>query len=497
MANDREYRTLSADEAKAILEAGRFDDFKGIVEGTLLDFKREPYLLSGATPVVHEKAKRDLVEDIVRFANVEGGIIVLGVETEQVEAQRTEVGKAIHPFPESRIDAGQYRDVIFERTRPHPQGLTVRWFPGPGGGTGLGAVIVPSQPSQLRKTFFATRTFVDETTGKTLGAYVGYLERSGAEGVPMSAEELYQTFQAGRRFSELRERFESLAERVDELTELVRRLVEERAAPPSPLSPEPPRPRPAGPDVTDACSRRGEAVRDAGLNDRPTFSLIALPGEAVEVPELFAGSRSELVRLLENPPELRPSGFDLTVGERPVVVPPGIRRALIPGHRLLQLMRDGVLIFVADAQGLLCWGTSTNEQPLRLNVLALAETTYLFADLVHRLSAHLTPPPDTWRYVIGLQRMELDGKHAVLAPGSRRSAGQLFPLRQRALPNRDFEFGLTAIPATSDPRVVAYRVRRELYAAFGFDEDAIPYVVDVNGERGTDPEQIKEDGKGP
>ena len=181
-----------------------------------MDFKRNPYPLSGATPAVHEKAKRDLVEDVVRFANVEGGIIVLGVEAKQVEAQRTEVGKAIHPFPESRIDAGQYRDVIFERTRPHPQGVTVKWFPGPGGGTGLGAVIVPPQPPQLRKTFFATRTLVDETTGKTLGAYVGYLERSGAEGVSMSPEELYQTFQAGRRFSELSERFESLAERQPE-----------------------------------------------------------------------------------------------------------------------------------------------------------------------------------------------------------------------------------------------------------------------------------------
>jgi hypothetical protein len=33
--------------------------------------------------------------------------------------------------------------------------------------------------------------------------------------------------------------------------------------------------------------------------------------------------------------------------------------------------------------------------------------------------------------------------------------------------------------------------------SFGFDEDAIPYVMDVNGEQGTDPEQVKEDGKGP
>ena len=43
-------------------------------------------------------------------------------------------------------------------------------------GYGLGAVIVPPQPIELRKTFFATRSLVDETTGRTLGAYIGYLE---------------------------------------------------------------------------------------------------------------------------------------------------------------------------------------------------------------------------------------------------------------------------------------------------------------------------------
>lgn len=41
------------------------------------------------------------------------------------------------------------------------------------------------------------------------------------------------------------------------------------------------------------------------------------------------------------------------------------------------------------------------------------------------------------------------------------------------------------------------RLRRELYVEFSFDEDAIPYVTDVGGERGTDPEKIRDDGKGP
>jgi hypothetical protein len=155
------------------------------------------------------------------------------------------------------------------------------------------------------------------------------------------------------------------------------------------------------------------------------------------------------------------------------------------------------LIFVAEARSLLAWGTSSDDDPLRLNVLALAETTYLFADLVHRLNTHLRPPPETWQYVIGLQRMELNGKRPSLAPGARRSTDQLFASRRRVLPTPDFEYRSPRIPIGVDPRVVAFRLRQELYVAFGFDREAIPYVIDVGGEPGTDPEKIKVDGQRP
>lgn len=492
MPDPAPHRTITVAEAVEILERARFDAFKNVLEDATLDFKMTPYPLSGATPAVHEKAKRDLVEDVVRFANVDGGIVVLGVDTKKLVELRTEVATSLHPFPNERTDVPQYLDVIVERVRPRPNGILVRWYPGRDGHEGLGAVIVPPQAPELCGTFFATRTLVDETTGRTVGAYIAYLERRGAEGFAMSAEELYQTFQAGRRAGELRER-------LDELTELVRRLVEERTAVPpraTPPTPEPTRPRPPGPDVVDACNRRNRAIADAGLNERPTLSLVAVPGEAVDVPELFAGSRSELIQLLEHPPELRHAGFDLTVGERPIVSS-GVRRALSPGSRVLELHRDGVLIFSADAKSLLAWGTSSDDQPLRLNVLALAETTYVFAALVRAVSKHLRPPAESWRYVLGLQRMEDAGKRAVLGPGSRRSADQLFPRRQRALGSPDFEYRSPPIPATTDPRIVAYRLRQELYVAFGFDADGIPYVIKLNNEVGTDPDKIIEDGRGP
>src|SRR5437879_6454751 len=116
MSGDQEYRTLTADQAGAILAAGAFDDFKGVLEDEHLDFKTSPYPLA-AGHAVQEKAKRDLVEDVVKFANVDGGILVLGVETERLEVQPTEVGRVIHPFPESAMDIGQYHAIISERVR--------------------------------------------------------------------------------------------------------------------------------------------------------------------------------------------------------------------------------------------------------------------------------------------------------------------------------------------------------------------------------------------
>jgi hypothetical protein len=237
-------------------------------------------------------------------------------------------------------------------------------------------------------------------------------------------------------------------------------------------------------------------VRDAGLNEKPTLSLIAVPGEAVEIPELFSGPRSGLVQLLEHPPELREAGFDLTTGERPIVVPHG-RRAAIPGYKLLELTREGVLSFAADARELLCFGTSNREQPLRLNVLALAETTYLFADLVRKLSEHLRPSPETWHYTLALQRMELEGKRAILGAGPRRAILQRLSRGVHGAPGTDFTARLGPLRAATDPRVVAFRLRQEVYVWFQFDADAIPYVTEVGDERATNPEKIIQDGRGP
>jgi hypothetical protein len=173
------------------------------------------------------------------------------------------------------------------------------------------------------------------------------------------------------------------------------------------------------------------------------------------------------------------------VGERPLIVASKFRRAVSDGGKLLQLSREGVLTFVADAQNLLCWGTSTTQGPLRINVLALAETTYLFAEMANRITSYLAPSPETWRYVIAFQRMRLNNSLAILPRGALRSFWG-----ERPFSDEDLHFDLW-LDVRTDPRIVAYKLRLEMYVSTGLDGDEIPYVSEINGAIGTDPEQIK------
>ncbi len=217
----------------------------------------------------------------------------------------------------------------------------------------------------------------------------------------------------------------------------------------------------------------------------------------VQVPALFAGRSHALIQLLDQPPELRHAGFDISVGVETKIVKGRLRCSLNPARRVLELWRDGVLLFASEASRHLCWGTGNAGEPLMLNPLALAETTYLFAEMTNRIREFMKEPQDTNDYVLGLQRMSVNGQRALLFPGPNRARLSAFPADFHRLETDDLEDIRMTVPAPTDPRIVAYGLRRELYARFEFDEDAIPYTTEVNGQPATDPQKIIEDGKEP
>ena len=131
-----------------------------------------------------------------------------------------------------------------------------------------------------------------------------------------------------------------------------------------------------------------QSLKEVGLQNQPVFILAATPTHPVEIPALFTSKDTEVVRLLEYPPQLRRYGFDLNTGARARIVRGQLRRSVDPEDKLLELWFDGTLIFIARGDGnFLSWGKHTRSgDPLRLNQLALIESTVSFSELSKQVS---------------------------------------------------------------------------------------------------------------
>ena len=80
--------------------------------------------------------------------------------------------------------------------------------------------------------------------------------------------------------------------------------------------------------IADACS-------EAHLSGdgRPVFSLAAIPKQTITIPSLFETRSAEVVKLLESPPSIRWSGFDINTGAQPKIIRGDLRRAAHDGHK--------------------------------------------------------------------------------------------------------------------------------------------------------------------
>lgn len=244
-------------------------------------------------------------------------------------------------------------------------------------------------------------------------------------------------------------------------------------------------------------NRAGAAAHDGGFNEVSTFFLLAFPVEAAEIPDIHGGPATPIIQLLANPPSLRSTGFDLTVGGEVRVVRSGLRRLCLPGQMLLELHRDGALIFLANAWNALCyWGDAQQDptDPLRINPLGLAETTYNFVELSRCVSEYLRPPSRGFGFDLGMWRMEYNGHRASLGPGSLRD--RAYQRRRGFRPARETSHLVRFdwLTPTIDVGIIVYRLLEEFYAWFGLTSDDVPYsMVKEPGQRRIDPELFKRD----
>jgi len=223
------------------------------------------------------------------------------------------------------------------------------------------------------------------------------------------------------------------------------------------------------------------------------FALTAKPWPDARFKTLFAGKDARLVQLFNNPPPLRRAGFSLEHDGNSRIVMGELRRALIPGWKILELWREGTLIYAVDALVQPFWGSPRPGRSLQLNPLALAEPVYLFAELSRLIYEESTQRPERVEYRVRFERLVLDGKLASLSEGP--LGPFFFGDGNHSAPDSKMDKTIIWEHGSIDSGAVAYELVQEVYHWFGVSDDGIPYTKkSANGNVVIDPDALRKAG---
>ncbi len=268
------------------------------------------------------------------------------------------------------------------------------------------------------------------------------------------------------------------------------------APPISPRSPAFPSAAPADKEAAEMVRRQlhekiHAAIEVVQLSASPVFSLAAAPYQSTEIQGLFSSRDSDVVRELENPKRLRPSGFGPEAGSDSRIVAEGqARRTIVDGWKLLEVWTDGFIICIANGGAdFLCHASKASNR-LRINQLVLIEATYLFVQFVSDILAKGEPRPQIISYQLGFRGITIQ-QPAILFPGPLSQ----FPHGEMGAPASEKDFKLDA-PFGTDPRSIAFKLIAQVYRWFGFDEIDIPYTDNTaSGEKVVSPDHIIDQNK--
>lgn len=458
-------RFIPPPELAEILQSGDFDRLVGGIEDEHLECKSAPYNLE------RDNEKMELAKDVSALANVDGGVILIGVQTEREPQHQGDIIRRMGCFAQDRIDFTQYQNVIHDWVLPAIPGLRFIWYSSAvNRDEGIASIFVPQEATRERPFVVAK---VVENIGRVIGSYVGFFERTRDKVSATKPSELRDRLKDGRRFAELDARLGNIEAMVGKLAAI--QLPEQPAF-----------------AVETVFRRVQRARREIGYEGNPAFSLASWPLQPVDFPNLFESHLVPVVRLLETPPRLRDAGFDISTRRLSSIIEGQLRRCVIPEHKILEVWRDGPLICVLPGDDShLCWGMrSTPETGLRINNLALAETSYVFCDWSLRVYEHAVPPPERFKVRAMFSDMAMNGRPFSLSPYRPNE----FNLDENRLPapmpnGQHFEIDVER--ATANPGVMAYRLLADVYAWFGFNAEEMPYVSREQQPPRIDPAQIR------
>jgi len=304
---------------------------------------------------------------------------------------------------------------------------------------------------------------IDETD-QSIGAYFGFFQRKNDQTPTLSLPKIQQQLASGLQWSSIDNRLQA---------------IEDMLRPPEHL-PNTPR-QAAGPGLTERerLDRIKQARIAVGRDELPTIYLSASGDGSCEFPTLFTSRHERIVRLIENPPQLRPQGFGVYADNSSQIMKGALRRNMIVGYRLLELWRDGLVIFMAPGdEDFLGWSTSNRNRPIRINNFVLAGITLTFCWLMKFVFAEANPKPPTIKLTLGFEGLTRPIGAAILSDVP---DGTMWPGNPKSASDSRLEVFQLADLLDYDAERIAYSLLEDLYHWFGFESAVIPYV-DRTGE---------------
>ena len=202
---------------------------------------------------------------------------------------------------------------------------------------------------------------------------------------------------------------------------------------------------------------------------------MANPEGECEFPTLFRSRGERVVRLIEKPPQLRPQGFAIWAGDMAEIIRGQVRRNLLAGHRLIELWKDGLFIFIAPGdQDFLGWRVADSDRPIHVSNFVLAESVLTFCWLIKFIYEEAEPKAQALRLTVGFDNLTRPSGPATLstAPEGR----MRLPGDTRKAPGPNLEVYQLAELADYDPERLAYLLMVDIYNGFGYDALSVPYT---------------------
>ncbi|MEP7012316.1 MAG: hypothetical protein ABJC13_18490 [Acidobacteriota bacterium] len=458
---------MELDQLQDILGSGRFSLLVGEFESECLECKGQPYRLET------DEQKLELSRDVTGMANSKGGIILIGCATEKDSTHGADRIDRIRPFPRSMADITRLDQVLSDWVWPTFDRLKIEWFPSEDDSEkGIVAIVVPAAEGSERPFLVAKTLFLGT---RRIEILFGLCERKNDSVRHSSVERIHGLLRDGLRFDqEVRDGFQSLQESLETLRSYQAQEGSHARR------------------VKEFDEQLAEALSAVGLNNKPVFAISAWPRRILDLGELFTSKESELVKLIEKPPEIRSSGFKILSGQGSRIVRGGIRRSVTAGFRLLELSRSGIMIYVSEGdQDGLCWSRNEKQADWNLiNQLALVESTYLFCLLFERVCQLCLQEGDEVVYDLRLLRMDRNGENCRLESGMLDRYGSGFVFKS---PEGSGVFTISARSGIESAARVAFLLLASLYSWFGIEEERVPYSRETAEEGQTIAEETLAD----